>query len=346
MTERNRADELPGARVGGREVFVTGATGFIGGRLAAALAARGDRLRCLVRDTARARHLERIGARLIQGDVTDDVALQYGLDGVDLAYHLAAIYDVGIVDKAAMERVNVDGTRAFLLIAESAGVPRLVYCSTTAALGPAKDGKTEDTREFDGPYPSVYHRTKAIAHRIARRAQERGLPLVIVCPSFVYGPGDRGPGGRFIRDLLRGRVPALLTDPGWYSYVHVDDVVRGLIAAGDRGRLGETYILSGEPLSVNDFADRVARAAGGRVPRLRFPTPLARATGSVLDAVARATGLRFPISRESVDSSAQHRWIHSHARATEELGWTPRPVENGLRDTIAWFQTAGEKGDG
>jgi nucleoside-diphosphate-sugar epimerase len=329
-----------GASTSGREVFLTGATGFIGGRLAKALAARGDKLRCLVRNTAAARHLESMGARLIQGDVTDDIALQYGLDGVDIAYHLAAIYDVGLVDKAAMERVNVDGTRAFLLVAESARVPRLVYVSTTAALGPARDGESEDTREYDGPYPTVYHRTKAHAHRYARRAQERGLPLIIVCPSIVYGPGDRGPGGRFMADLLRGRIPGLLADSGWYSYVHVDDVVRGLIAAGDRGRPGETYILSGEPASVNDFADRVARVGGVSAPRMRLPIGLARATGTVLDTVGRATGLRFPISRESVDSSARHRWVHGHSLATKELGWTPRSLDEGLGETVAWFQSS------
>jgi nucleoside-diphosphate-sugar epimerase len=334
---REGAGPDAGDRAAGREIFLTGATGFIGRRLAAALAARGHRLRCLVRDTAAARPLEELGARLIQGDITDDIALQYGLQGVDCAYHLAAIYDVGVVDEGAMERVNVDGTRAFLLVAETLRVPRLVYVSTTAALGPEGTAKPAETHEYDGPYPSVYHRTKAHAHRIARRAQERGLPLIIICPANVYGPGDRGPNGRFMSDVLRRRLPGLLSDSGWYSYVHVDDVVRGLLAAGESGRTGETYVLSGEPASVNAFAARVAALGGVKAPPLRMPTALVRAAGIVLDAIARATRLRFPISREVVDVSAGLRWVHGHEKATRELGWQPRSLDEGLPPTVAWM---------
>lgn len=327
---------------GGRCVFLTGATGFIGKRLAAALAARGDRLRCLVRDTRAAHDLEVMGAQLIQGDITDDTALQYGLDHADLAYHLAAIFDFGRVDAGAMERVNVDGTRAFLLVAQSMGVPRLVYVSSTAALVPAVDGEQEDTRESDGPYPSIYHRTKAHAHRIARKAQQRGLPLIIACPAAVYGPGERGPNGRLIVDLIRRRVPALFTNPGWYSYVHVDDVVRALVALGERGAIGETYVLSGEATSINDFAERVASEAGVRAPPLRLPAPLIRATAAVLDPISRLTRLRFPINRESVETST-YRWVHAHTRATRDLGWTPRSLEDGLPETVAWYKDSLKK---
>jgi dihydroflavonol-4-reductase len=323
-----------------REVFLTGATGFIGSRLAKALIGRGDRLRCLVRDTAAARWLERLGARLIQGDITDDIALQYGLRGADIGYHLAGLYELGVTDHAAMERVNVDGTRAFLLVGESAGVPKLVHVSSSAALGPTPDGESNATREYDGPYPSVYHRTKAHAHRLARRAQERGQPVIIVCPSNVYGPGDHGPNARFIADLVRGRMPGLMAEPGSYSYVHVDDVVSGLLAAGDVGRPGETYILSGEPLSINEFAERVAAEAGVPAPKLRLPTGLVRAGGAALDLLARLTGARFAITREGVDTSAQ-RWLHGHAKATEALGWKPRTVSEGLPETVAWFRERG-----
>src|SRR5690606_32725001 len=119
----------------------------------------------------------------------------------------------------------------------------------------------------------------------------------IACPAFVYGPGDRGPGGRFTADLLAGRVPGLLSTPAWFSYVHVDDVVDGLLRAGIGGPPGAVYVLSGEHASVNDFAERVCAIAGVRPPRLRFPAGLAWVTGAVLDVVSRLTGLRFPISR-------------------------------------------------
>jgi dihydroflavonol-4-reductase len=290
-----------------------------------------------VRNTAAARHLEQLGARLIQGDISDDIALQYGLDGVDLAYHLAALYHIGNADEGALERVNVDGTRAFMLVAESLRVPRLVYVSTTAALPPAQQGVSEETSAYGGPYPSVYHRTKAHAHRLAQRAQERGQPLIIVCPTNVYGPGDHGPNSRFIADLMRRRVPGLLTNPGWYSYVHVDDVVQGLLAAGDHGTAGATYVLAGEAMSLNDFAQRVTSLAGVKPPRLRFPATLATATGSLLDVVSRVTRMRFLMSRESVQTST-HRWLHSDAAARRDLGWNPRSLEEGLPETVSWFK--------
>jgi len=315
-------------------ILLTGATGFIGGRLAAALARRGNRLRCLVRSASKGEQLRGLGAELIEGDVADQTVLATAMPGAHAAFHLAAIYDLGIVDATEMQRVNVGGTRAFLDAARTAQTPRVIYVSTTAALGPANGDQPDDDADWNGPYPSVYHRTKAEAHRLARHAQINGLPLLVVCPAFVYGPDDTGPGGRFLRDVVRGRMPGLLAEPGWYSYVHVDDVVAGLIAALDRGSTGATYVLSGEHTSVNDFAARAARIAGVRPPRLRLPNALASATGAFLDLIARPTGLRFPITRETVAASDGLRWLHSHDRATRELGWSPRSLDAGLPETV------------
>lgn len=322
-----------------RLIFLTGATGFIGSRLARELTARGDRLRCLVRAGSDTSDLERLGAELVVGELTDSATIERALEGVDVAYHLAAIYDVGVVNARALERTNVGGTRAFLEAVERAGTPLAIYVSTTVALAPVETGEGDETSEVEpgASFPSVYHRTKTEAHRLAREAQGRGLPLIIVCPAFVYGPGDRGPGGRFTADLLAGRVPGLLTRPGWFSYVHVDDVVDGLIRAGVGGRLGAVYILSGEHASVDDFAARVCAIAGKRPPRLRFPVPLAWLTGALLDVISRLTGIRFPISRENVQVTSGLRWLHSHATAARELDWNPRPLAEGLPETVAWF---------
>lgn len=319
-------------------IYITGATGFIGERLARRLLARGDKVRCLVRAPQRAEHLLALGAELMAGDIADEQTHLDGLRDATIAYHLAAAYDVGIVDNAELVRTNVEGTRAYLSALRKAKTPRAVYTSTTAALGPYKGGDREPRDAYFGPYPSQYHRTKADAHRLAREAQAAGLPLVIVCPAYVYGPGDNGPGGRFLRDLLRGRVPGLLTRPAKFSYVHVDDVVDGLIAAGDRGALGETYLLTGEAASVNEFAARAAALAGKRAPFLRFPAPLASMTGVMLDALSRPTGLRFPISKESVAVALADEWLHTHDRASRDLGYAPRSLDRGLPETIASFQ--------
>ena len=324
-----------------RTVLLTGATGFIGSRLARLLHARGDRLRCVVRSVERAWWLrESLDAELVLAELTDVEALASALNGCDLAYHLAAVYDVGPVNERSLELANVEGTRAFLAAAERAGTPRVVYISSTAALAPATNGESRDIEASVGPYPSIYHRTKAEAHRLARAAQQRGLPVIIACPAFVYGPGDNGPGGRFIKDLVKGRVPALLSDPAWFSYVHVDDVAHGLDLLGERGEPGATYVLSGEVENMNGFARRVVQLAGVRGPLLRFPSALVRVTGSVLDAASRVTGRRFLISREGVDTTARTRWLHSHERMSAELGWSPRGLEAGLPETVAWAKAA------
>ncbi|HEX6694751.1 MAG TPA: NAD-dependent epimerase/dehydratase family protein [Longimicrobiales bacterium] len=325
----------------GRCVFLTGATGFIGGRVAAILAGRGDRLRCLVRDAGRARALETLGAELVVGDVTDRAAHARGLEGADVAVHLAAIYDIGVVDAAALYHTNIDGTAAFLDAVQSARTPRALYVSTTVALGPVPAGIGDEATRNHPPYSSEYERTKTEAHSLALQAQQAGLPLIIICPAYVYGPGDNGPGGRFLRDLMRGRVPALLTGPAWFSFVHVDDVADGIVRALDQGGPGESYVLSGHDATINHFAQLATALAGVRGPLLRFPPPLALLTGRLLDGVARMTGARFAITAENVRTVSGHRWLHSHAKATAELGWQPRSLEAGLPETIAWLKTQG-----
>lgn len=326
-----------------RVVFLTGATGFIGSRLAMRLAERGWRLRCLVRSGSRTEPLRELGAELVEAELTDADALARAMAGAELAYHLAGVYDLGPVDAARMERVNVGGTRAFLEAVERSAIPRAVDVSTTLALGPVASGRGDETTEHAGEPRSAYERTKLEAHRLAVAAQRRGLPVIIACPANVYGPGDEGPNGRFIRDLLRGRLPGLSLSPAWFSYVHVDDVAEGLVLVGERGKPGGTYVLGGEERSVNEFAREVAARGGKRPPLLRFPAFLVRATGTILDAASRLTGLRFPISRENADTAgAGLRWLHSHARTTRELGWVPRGLESGLPETVAWFMV-GEK---
>ena len=315
-------------------IYITGASGFIGSRVARRLVERGMRIRCLVRSRERAQMLEQLGAELIMGDVTDVSTHLKALEGATGALHLAALYDVGIVDRAALQRTNVEGTRAFLKAIETAHTPRAVYISSTVALGPSRGEADEPREAYDGPYHSEYHRTKAEAHRLAREAQRRGIPLIIVCPAFVYGPGDAGPAGRFVTDLTRRKVPALLTRPSWFSYAYVNDVAEGIVAALERGKVGEVYLLTGEEASMNDFAQRIARAAHVKAPVLRLPVSIARGLARVFDPVARATGLRFPITREAVSTTAVDRWLHKSNRAVSDLGYASRPLDEGVQETV------------
>ena len=333
----------------GRVVFLTGATGFIGSRVARVLSARGDRLRCLVRNPSgrAARALEEAGAELIPGDVIDDVALEHGVRGADVACHMAAVYDVGVVDAARLETTNVDGTRSFLRAVERAGTPRAVYVSSTVALGPVPEGESgEEQPPHKGPYPSVYHRTKTQAHRLALEAQALGVPLVIACPAYVYGPADEGPAGRLIEDVLRRRVPALIADPAWYSFVHVDDVAQAIAALTERGSTQGVYVLAGENERFDRFVARIAALAGVFAPRPITPRSVARVLGRGLDVVARRTGWRFPITAEGVKVASRGRYTFGHARAAADLGFAPRSLEEGLPETVAFFRAklAGARG--
>jgi nucleoside-diphosphate-sugar epimerase len=329
----------------GRLVLLTGATGFLGGRLARRLAAAGWTLRCFVRAGSATVELERLGAEIVTGDIASAADLTAALTGAAVAYHLAAIYDVGVVDEAALERTNVGGTAAFLAAVAAAATPRAIYVSTTMALGPVPAGTIGDaTHEHPGPYNSAYERTRAEAHRLAVAAQGRGLPLLIACPANVYGPGDAGPNGRFIADLLAGRVPGLLRSEAEFGYVHVDDVAEGLFRMAEQGRVGQTYVLSGEVRGFNGFAAAVAAAAGRRLPPLRLPLALARLTGRVLDPISRVTGLRFPVTREGVDTVAVGRYVYSHEAAGRDLGFEPRPLSAGLPETVGYFQERRRRG--
>ena len=314
----------------GRLVFLTGATGYIGSRLARRLVERGDRIRCLVRASSDTSALEELGAELVVGELTDAATIVGALDGVDLAIHLAAVYQVGVVNRRVLERTS--SGRAPSLSAINARPPRDLRLHPPWLPSPTRGGRHRVRPGL--AVPLSLPETKARAHGWPA-TQRTGL--IIVCPAVVYGPGDRSPMGKYVEDLIAGRLPGLLTRDPWFSYVHVDDVVEAMILAADKGGTGRTYILSGEHASLSDFLGRVAAIAGKRLPRLRFPVGLARMTGSALDVVSRITGLRFPISREAVEVGAGHRWLHSNTRAREELGWNPRPLSEGLPEYVRWF---------
>lgn len=321
----------------GGTVFLTGGTGFIGSRVATLFSERGHALRCLVRSGSDVARLEALGADLITGDVTRPETMAEGVEGADVAVHLAAIYRFGRLDRGRMQAVNVAGTKNFLTAVHQAQTPRPVYVSTTLALGPAPPGspRGDENSTHPGSYASEYERTKTTAHHAATEAQREGVPLIIVCPAFVYGPGDTGPVGSSLEDLLRGRLPALATRMVHFSFVHVDDVAEGIVRAATRGRPGETYVLSGDERPMDEFLELAAALAGRRAPRLRVPPFVVRLTGRLMDAASALTGVRLPVSHENAaTTTGERRLLHSHEKATRELDWRPRGLEEGLPGAV------------
>jgi dihydroflavonol-4-reductase len=306
---------------------LTGGTGFVGGAVADALRARGDEVLALVREEGRGERLRAMGCELVTGELPG-LNLARALDGVDALFHVGGQYRVGVTarERPAMRRANVEATGAALEAAAHAGVRRVVYVSTVGIFGDT-GGRVVDEAYLRpaGPYLSYYDETKHVAHELARDAIRRGVPVMIAQPSQVYGPGDHSEIGGMLRQAADGMLRARVLPRAGVCLVHVEDLADGILRVHDAGRIGESYVLAGECIRLGELADRVARIAGRRPPRLSVPTALLRAMAPVLDLLAR-TNLR-----ETVRTGDGVTFWASSEKARRELGWTQRPLDDGLR---------------
>jgi dihydroflavonol-4-reductase len=304
-------------------IFVTGATGFVTGRVTKALVARGDDVRALVRDVPRAAALATAGVTLVAGDLLDAGALRRGMDGVDGVIHGAAVYEVGIASsrRPAMYAANVTGTERVLDAALAARVPRVVYISTCAIFGNTHGAVVDESYTRTGPYTSYYEETKVRAHEVAVERAARGLSVTLVQPGGVYGPGDSSQLGGLMQRFVRAGLPLIAFADAGLSFVHVDDLATGIIAALDRGAAGRSYILGGDNARVVDAFAALARISGRRAPGTLPYWPIE------LAALAR------PQLRELITTAKGVTFWATSARAKGELGYSARGLEPGLRDT-------------
>jgi len=318
------------------KVFLTGGTGFIGGALARALRERGDEVVALVRTPTKAAELERLGCTLVSGDLTDVAAIERGMQGVDAAIHGAAVYEVGIPasQRPAMEEANVRGTERVLGAAQRVEVPRVLYISTVGVFGNTRGQVLDEDGPLGSGDTSYYEQTKVEAHRIARRLQSAGLPLVIVQPGGVYGPDDHSQLGNVMRQFAGGKLPAKAFTGLGINFVHRDDVVQGILLALDKGRAGESYILGGEIGTMGGFIDTLARITGRRAPRMTMPSAVLRLSAPLGPVFAPMLGFP-PNLRELISASDNVTYWARHDKAVRELGYAPRGLEAGLRDTLA-----------
>jgi dihydroflavonol-4-reductase len=319
--------------------MVTGATGFIGGQLVRQLVSTGHDVVALVRDLAAALDLESLGVELVRGDILDRPSLDRAMAGADGVFHLAAWYRVGARDRSAAEAINVRGTRSVLEAARDARIGKVVYTSTVAVLGDTGRELVDETYRHDGPWLSEYDRTKWLAHyEVAVPMARAGLPLVIVQPGIVYGPGDHSNVGDVLRDYLRRRLPVKPHQGGCWS--HVADSARGHIQAMERGRVGESYILAGECRLWPDVLDLAEEITGVKAPRLTLPPLLARVSALVLKPVAAVVHLPQMYHPETLRIAAGVTYWASDAKARREIGWAPRPLRDGLAETLRAEQAA------
>lgn len=312
--------------------FVTGATGFIGSRLTRRLVEDGHTVHALVRSPERARDLEQLGVRLFHGDVTDRSTIPAGMSGADGVFHLAGWYEVGLRDRSPGYRVNVEGTRNVLETMRGLAIAKGVYTSTLSVFSHTHGRIPDEYYRFEGEHLSEYDRTKWIAHyEVAEPMMAAGLPLVILQPGLVYGPGDHTRVGDAFRDYLRRRLPMLVKESA-FCWAHVDDVVGAHISAMERGGAGESYIVGG-PIHTLVEAFEVAEGITGiPVPKLRLAPWHLR----ILAGLARVPAFLLPpvYAPETLRVAAGTTYLGDDTKARRQLGFDPRPLEDGLRETL------------
>jgi len=301
--------------------FVTGATGFIGGRVTRQLVDAGHDVVAIARNPESARDLASIGVDVRRGDITNPDSLRGPMAGVDGVFHIAGWYKIGSRDRSEGKRINVVGTRNVLTAMKELQVPKGVYTSTLAVFSDTHGQLVDEAHRHHGPWLTEYDRTKWIAHyEIAEPMIRAGLPLVVVQPGVNYGPGDTSEiRPTFVR-YLQGKLRAIPKRTA-YCWAHVEDTARAHVLAMERGRAGETYIVAGPPHTLIEAFDLAERITGIPAPRFHASPGLLRA----LAALSRSERLR---------DVAGVTYLGNNAKARRELGFDPRPLEDGLRETL------------
>jgi dihydroflavonol-4-reductase len=313
--------------------LITGATGFVGSHVTRLLVERGDEVRATVRPRSKATELERLGVSTVRADVRDRRAVRLAMRDVERVFHTAGTTNLRLPRERAFA-LNVEGTRIVLEEALRAGVERVVYTSSVAAIGPAASGSTANERSvWDASrYAIPYVDSKHEAELTALGLFDRGLPVVIVNPAHVLGAGDPGRSSTvLVRRFLRREIPAYVD--GTLNIVGVGDVARGHLLADESGVPGERYILGNRNFTLDRLFTDLARLSGVEAPSLKLPV---HAALLIAYAGQPVLGQRMPLPSEI--RAASLNWAFSSAKSKRELGWRPSPHEDCLEETIAWYR--------
>jgi nucleoside-diphosphate-sugar epimerase len=323
--------------------LVTGATGFLGRRIAEALVERGDEVRALVRDPARSADLHNLGVELVQGDLRDEASLKRAVEGIDRAFHSAALVGDWL-DRKAAETVNVGGTRALLDAAAAAGVTRVVHVSSMSVLGTKHHYGTDESAPY--MYGDPYTDTKIESERAALAANEAGkLEVAVIRPGFVYGPGDRQILVTVVQALLSGKF-AFVGDGGkQMNTVYIDDVANAALLADETpAAAGEAYnITDGQNTTIRDFANFITDELGVPRPTRHVPVRLAVIATPVLETLYHAVRAKNPpVVNRSRLRFLYYNQRYSIEKARRELGFDPKTTYvEGLPRAVAWFREIG-----
>ena len=284
----------------------------------------------------KAGELRSLGCELIEGDLSSDEAIRRGVQGADSVFHVGAIYKVGIPKKEAeqLHEANVRGTERVLDAAMDAGVKRILYVSTVNCFGNTRGQMVDESYERpDRDWLSVYDETKYLAHEVAEDRIAKGAPIVIVQPGGVYGPDDHSEVGNMIDQAARGKLPAKMFPEMGLMLTHVEDIAGGIILAHDKGQVGQAYVLSGEKATMGDLVDRVAGIAGRKPPRFTMPAVMLKASAPLGPVIGPLMGFP-PNLGELIKVSHNVTYWAKDDKARRELGFAPRPLDEGLRQTV------------
>jgi dihydroflavonol-4-reductase len=315
--------------------FVTGASSFVARALVPQLAET-HRLRLLVRPDQQLPQFAGIEHERIEGRLEDDGALAKALQGVDRVVHLAALVSFCPEDRDRMFAINTEGTARLARLALAAKVGRFLHVSTISAIGYSHEAvELDESTPFNfGPLQMGYSDSKFAAEQRVLEAVRQGLDAVIVNPPSMYGAGDRRKGDdSLLGAVMQGKVK--MAPPGGTNVANVHDVCTGMIAAMERGRTGERYILGGENLTGMQLLQRIAKAVGGKAPKRTAARSLIRASARALRLKERLLGSRPPITSEIMQLAGLHMW-YSSAKAERELQWRAGSVDAGIE--AAWAE--------
>ena len=317
-------------------VVITGGAGFIGRAVIERLVSRGDNVVALVRDPKHAKHIEHAIVELIASNLANQRALTEVMSGAHAVIHCAGSYRIGIPasERPAMWDANVGATERVLDAAIAAAVPRIVYVSTNNVVGDTHGRTVDEThrRDLADGFASWYDETKYRAHEEALKRIAKGAPIIIVQPGQTFGPHDHSLASEQLQLAHDGKLRYFAFTDAGIAWVHVDDLADGIVAALDRGRPGETYALGGDILRLGDAIAIAARVGGHRPPRLRIPLALLRLVAPLNDRVGGLPGFPENLGETISTGDGKTFWVN-HDKATRELGFNPRSLEQGVADT-------------
>lgn len=326
-------------------VLITGATGFIGNHVTRLCLAKGDTVRVMVMPGEDRSPLDGMDVEFVEGNLLDPPSLQRAVEGAEQLYHLAALFAVWTKDPDLHYKINVEGARFMMRAALAAGVNKIVYTSSIAAIGTPGDGtpSTEETPFTSWHFASPYIMSKYISHLEVKGMVKDGLPVTLVMPGLPFGPGDRAPTptGTMIIRTLQGQMKN--TWEGGVCAVDVRDVAAGHVLAMDKGRIGESYILGNSDGNMTNkaFLQLVGRIAGVENVATR---EISRSTmlrvARLMEFYSRVTGRPAPTTVKNSSFTMEHFYVDA-SKAVNELGLPQTPIETALRDAIEWFRANG-----